>query len=326
MKNRKSNFVLVCALASVGSLGTACQAQPAPGTPGAQAPSGTLAPSAASKPDDDKSPKAQPISGIVEGYNLDPRGMVNGIVLKDGDRATQLNLPPNIAAAITAAAPVGQKVSATGVPEIVVGGRSIFRFVSLTTADGKQYKMPAPGRDDSQVTHVDGTVKQLNYSPRGEVDGVVLDTGDFLHVSPREAAQLNLAVGEKISADGHAHPMLTGHSAMEATKVNGMSIDRPRPQGRPGGGPDDRAGRPDRDGPERADRLLRPDRAQGGARASEMDGPPPMRDGRGPGGRGQGGQQGPRGLRPPPPEGSNRPQRPGPPDGHDGDGPPPPPE
>jgi len=115
--------------------------------------------------------------------------------------------------------------------------------------DGKQFTLPQPG-EEPPVTHVDGTVKQLNYAPRGEVDGAILDTGDFLHIGPREAAQVNLAVGQKISADGYTRPMLAGHNAIEATKVNGVTIDRPRPprDGPPDGGPRDRAQRGPRDG------------------------------------------------------------------------------
>ncbi|HEX4343142.1 MAG TPA: hypothetical protein VH255_07110, partial [Verrucomicrobiae bacterium] len=35
------------------------------------------------------------ITGTVESYNLDRRGSVNGIMLKDGDHLSQLNLPPD---------------------------------------------------------------------------------------------------------------------------------------------------------------------------------------------------------------------------------------
>src|SRR5439155_26982178 len=173
------------------------------------------------------------------GYNLDPRGMPSGIVLKDGDRIAQLNLPPGLGAMIAVAAPIGQKITATGIPEVVLGGRTIYRFAGLTTADGKQFNMPRPG-EDPPVTHVEGTVKQLNYAPRGEVDGAILDSGDFVHVGPREAAQLNLTVGQKLSVDGGGRPMLTGHNAIEATKVNGTTIElpfRPPQGGPPQGGP-----------------------------------------------------------------------------------------
>src|SRR5581483_5469936 len=118
---------------------------------------------------------------------------------------------------------VGQKVTVAGEPETLVGDRGVFRLCSLSTADGKQFNLPSRdggpgggggggggGRDSFQVAHVDGVVKQLNYTPRGEVDGAQLDSGDFVHVNPRDAASLNLAVGQKLSVDGRSHPMLAG--------------------------------------------------------------------------------------------------------------------
>jgi hypothetical protein len=254
--------------------------------------------------------KAQSISGTVDGYNLDPRGIVNGIVVKQDDgRMAQFNLPPEAAGTIAAAAGVGQKVTVAGEPQTLVGDRGVFRLSSLSTADGKQFNLPSPrdggpgggGRLPWQVAHVDGVVKQLNYSPRGEVDGAQLDTGDFVHVGPRDAASLNLAVGQKVSADGRGHPMLAGHTALDATKVNGTTIEQPpppRPQrdgmrGGPGGGGGDG---PMRDGPMRGgpprDRGMRGD--GGGPDGAGPGGP----DG-GPGGGGPDGQFGPRGPRGP---------------------------
>lgn len=280
MKNRKSYPACARALVGIGLLTASCAlAQPAPTG---------LAPSSTTRPADEAR-QPQTVSGVVDGYNLDPRGMVGGVVIKDGDRIAQFNLPPGMAAVVAAAAAPGQKVTFSGMPEVAVGGRAIYRFSSLTAADGKKITMPRPG--DGQEMHVEGTVARLNFGPRGEVDGAVLDGGDFLHVGPREAAQLNLAIGQKISVDGRAHPMLAGHNVIHATKVNGVAIDRPRP---PEGGP--------RDG--------------GGPGA---DGPRPMRDGRGPD---EGpGPRGPRPMR----GGGDRPGPGGPPDDAGRNGPPPPP-
>jgi len=242
--------------------------------------------------------KSQSISGVVDSYNFDPRGMVNSIVIKDDSgRFAQFNLPPEIGGTLASATAVGQKVQASGSAEVVSGDRACYRLSSLTGADGKQYTLP--GRDQWQVQHVDGVVKQLNRTPRGEVDGAILDSGDFIHVGPHEAAELNLAVGQKVSADGWSRPMLMGHNVIAATKVNGQTIQRPRPQDGP---PHDG---PPRDGA-----------SAGGPR------------GGGPGGHGgpqADGQRGPRGMHGGPggggPDG-HRPPRPN--DGGE-DGPPPPP-
>jgi hypothetical protein len=265
--------------------------------------------------------RLQTITGTVDGYNLDPRGVVNGIVVKQDDgRMAQFNVPPDAAGTIAAAATAGQKVTASGVPETLVGDRGVFRLCTLSTADGKQQfdlssRDGGPGgggRQSWQVTHVDGVVKQLNYSPRGEVDGAQLDSGDFVHVGPRDAASLNLAVGQKLSVDGRGHAMLAGHNAIEATKVNGTTIEQPPPPPRDGmrGGPRGGGGNdgngPMRGGPPPRDRAMH---GGGGGGPNGPGGGGP--DGAGPGGPdggpdgfdGPDGGRGPRGPRPPGPGG-----------------------
>jgi hypothetical protein len=269
MKTCKMQIGLACALLGAVCITASAIGQPAPtGLPPAP-----TQPSAADAPG---APKPQAVSGVVDSYNLDPRGAYNGVVIKDGTHITQLNMPPDVAATIASAAPVGQRVQATGMPETVVGDRAILRLVGLTTADGKQFTLARPG--DRQVVHVDGTVKQLNYAPRGEVDGAILDTGDFIHVGPRDAAALNLAVGQKISADGWGRPMLASHNAIEATKVNGTMIEHPRPPGpRNDGdrGPGPRGPHGMRgDGPEGFDGGM--GGREGGPRGQGPDGRPPM--------------------------------------------------
>jgi hypothetical protein len=212
-------------------------AQSAPPTPPA-----APAPAAPPPPPVDPTPP-QSVEGVVDGYNLDPHGEVDSVVLKAGDRLAQFNLPPHLSAVLTAAAPVGQKVTLAGVPERAVGDRTLYRLTKLTGPDGKSIDVGTPGAE--QPAHVDGTVKRLNISPRGEVDGVLLDTGDFVHTGPESAA--TLAVGAKLTADGPAQPMLDGHKAIEATTVNGTPVRRPPPP--PHGGPDGPHGPGDPHGP-----------------------------------------------------------------------------
>src|ERR1700722_7055945 len=235
-------------------------------SPGASPPAAT---------DQDHGPAKTQVSGTVDSYNLDPRGTVDGLILKDGDHISQLNFPPDQAAAIPAAAPIGQKVDATAMAERGRSDHAVYRLASLTGADGKAITIAGP--DDGATAHVEGTVKTLNYTPRGDVDGAILDSGDFLQMGPGGAKDVSLAVGQKITADGKEHPMADGHNIITATMVNGTSIHHP-PRGRGGpGGPGGRGG-PDDGGP-------------------HADG--------GPGGGGPDGMGGPMDMPPPPPDQGN---------------------
>jgi hypothetical protein len=248
------------------------------------------APPPATRPANDRPrPTPQALGGEVTGYNLEPRGNYSGIILKDGARTMQLNVPPGASAMFVAAAPVGQRVAAMGIAESNQGDRMIYRLVSLTGADGKEIALPTP--DSVKQMHAEGTVKQLNYTPRGEVDGAILDTGDFVHVDPQSAATLNLAIGQKITADGSGQPMLIGHNVIEADNVNGTKIDRPergprsdmgfggggRGPGMRDGGPGMRGGGPGmRDGGPRQGRGMDGDGPPGGRPPrGDGDGPPP---------------------------------------------------
>jgi hypothetical protein len=215
---------------------------------------------AADSPGADRPPQspATQVSGIVAGYNLDPRGSVNGIILKDGDHLAQLNLPPDQGAPISAAAPIGQKIQASAIAERTNGDHSIYRLVSLTGPDGKEISIAGP--QDGPNAHVEGTVKSLNYTPRGDVDGAILDNGDFLQLGPGGAADVKLALDQKISADGKSRPMPGGHNIINPSTVNGTTIHHPphRPGMHGPGGP----------------------RGPGGPGGSDgqMDGPPPGPD------------------------------------------------
>jgi hypothetical protein len=179
--------------------------------------------------------RIQTVSGEVQAYNLDPRGNVSSIVLKDGDHLAQFNLPPDAGSVISAAAPVGQTVQASGIAEVDASDRAIYRLTSLTGANNQ--KITLPSRESRQQLHTDGTIKQLNYGRRGELDGAILDNGDFVFIGPRSAAQLKLTVGEKITADGLGQMTLSGHNVIMADKVNDTTIEHPR-FGGPGAGPD----------------------------------------------------------------------------------------
>ena len=173
---------------------------------------------------------AQDVQGVVAGYNFDPRGSVNSVEVKAGDRLAQFKLPSDQGAAVAAAAPVGQQVTATGVPERALPDRTLYRLTKLTPADGKAMSFGGPGSEPT--VHVEGTVRRLNVAPRGEVDGAVLDGGDFVHTGPESA--VGLRVGDKLAADGRAHPMADGHRAVEATAVNGTPVRHPPKPGERG--------------------------------------------------------------------------------------------
>lgn len=181
------------------------------------------------------------LSGTIEGFNFGPRGDIESLMLKDGDQVRQVSFPPDASLAIVEAVTGRERIRIAAVPEQSVAPHPVYRLVSLTTKDEQlltldrlpgKAKAPRPQtRGSERTVHVDATVKQLNYGRRGEVNGVQIDGGDFVHLGPEASARLTLAVGQQLSVDGIARPMMRGRSVIEATAVNGIAIPkRPGPK------------------------------------------------------------------------------------------------
>lgn len=69
-----------------------------------------------------------------------------------------------------------------------------------------------------------GRIERLNYALHGEVNGGILDSGDFLHLKPEGASATGLKVGMTVKGRGPSRPMVGGHLVIEAEEVNGTAI------------------------------------------------------------------------------------------------------
>jgi hypothetical protein len=172
------------------------------------------------------------LSGVVQAYNYSPKGGVEGMLIQDGDRSLQVNLPPNLGLAIALTNAVGQSVEATVEPEQEVkkhpkGEHPVYRLVSLKATDGRVFGPTGPGHEEA-VT-VEGIVSRLNYAKHGEVNGVVLESGKFLHLKPDGMKHTGLQVGQQVTAEGRARPTALGQRAIEAEVVNGVPIGPKKP-------------------------------------------------------------------------------------------------
>jgi len=156
-------------------------------------------------------------TGIVQTFNVSPKGTPEGLLLESDGEVIQINFRPELAAEVTAVAAEGKEFKADVEPEEAHGHPShpVFRLVSLNGHNG----------------HFTGKVKHLNYALHGEVNGAILDSGDFLHVKPHGAAALDLKPGMKVKGTGSSKPMFNGHRVLEATEVNGIPLDKkPKPK------------------------------------------------------------------------------------------------
>ena len=95
----------------------------------------------------------------------------------------------------------------------------------------QEYGVIFSDKGDGDIATVQGVVKRINYTRHGEANGVVLESGDFVHLKPAGMKRVALKVGDHVSAEGPAALMPLGQQVVEAETVNGSSIMSKRPAG-----------------------------------------------------------------------------------------------
>jgi hypothetical protein len=158
-------------------------------------------------------------SGGIEGVLIDTDGVATQFVFGRHDDG---------AASAFAGLQVGQALVIEGTEEgpppkpgkaKAEAAHTVYRFERLASIDGE-----APPHAGAEAD-VSGTVVRFNYARHGEANGVVLDTGDFVHTKPDGFARLGLKVGDKVRAEGRAQPLATGEGrVVEAARVNGRPV------------------------------------------------------------------------------------------------------
>jgi hypothetical protein len=171
----------------------------------------------------DAAATARNLTGTVQAWNLSPRGTYEGLILKSGDKVVQINFPPDLGGYVAQLATTGDSIKVTAYARESAGDHDVFALATITGAKGSVLTVSRP--EDARALHVEGKIASLNYGARGEVNGFLLDTGDFVHTGP-ETAGLSLAVGQSVTADGRGESMILGHNALDAETVNGVSLPR----------------------------------------------------------------------------------------------------
>jgi hypothetical protein len=162
---------------------------------------------------------------VVRQHNFSPKGDIEGLLLDTDTGPVQVNFPhgPEAGAHPTpSSGAAGRLVVAADhhAAKHEPGDHPVFEFVADADA----------GPEAASGNRAEGVVVRLNYARHGEPNGVVLDTGDFVHLKPHGMRRVALAVGRRVVAEGPARPTVTGHRAIEAQVVNGVEIGHAKPR------------------------------------------------------------------------------------------------
>jgi hypothetical protein len=168
----------------------------------------------------------QSLEGSFKYLIYAPKGEIEGVLLHRGGEPLQLVIDKHDVEGAEAfhgvAAGQTVKVRATESTPSPKGKPShpVYDFKALESVDG----MKPTKRKPKLGAAYQGTVVRLNYAKHGEANGVVLDSGDFIHTRPDGMKLLRLQVGDAVEADGDAQRLAddTGW-AVDATTVNGKT-------------------------------------------------------------------------------------------------------
>ena len=156
-----------------------------------------------------------------------PHGGVEGVLLEAAGSSIQLVFERHDEESPAVFDGIGE--GQTVVVDAVPAGRSpkgagehpVYAYRRLRSVDGRKpvRAKPAP------AAGYRGTVVRFNYARHGAANGVVLDTGDFIHTRPEGLARLKLKIGDTVQADGDAQLLASGTGwAVEAVTVNGKKV------------------------------------------------------------------------------------------------------
>ena len=160
--------------------------------------------------------------GDIEGVMIDVDGVPAQFVFgKHDDRAVRA----------VEALRAGQRLIVDGTvaapPPHGEAAHEVYAFERLASIDGK------PFSPDDAPREVKGRVARIHHARHGEPNGVVLDTGDFIHTRPDGYVHLALKPGDAVTASGPARPLRGNAEAhvIEAHTVNGQAVPaKPAPR------------------------------------------------------------------------------------------------
>ena len=123
------------------------------------------------------------LHGTVLGFNIGPRGHIEGALVETSDGTAQINFPQHEANLLSHAVQEGSSVDLDVELEAQTPGHRVYRLCD-------------------EEAEVSGQVKRLNHAPGGDVNGYHLDDATFVHVTRDGAKKYDLHVGETVRATG----------------------------------------------------------------------------------------------------------------------------
>ena len=166
------------------------------------------------------------IHGTCQQLLFSPKGSIEGALLKMKGSVVQVSVPPDKGAALAQVTGPGRQLRVLAVadrsPKAADGAHPVFKFTSFADVAGQA--IDGPDADPGPST-VKGVVSAWHYARHGEPNGVILETGEFIHLRPHGMAAAGLDIGSKVNAVGELRLTVLGTRLLEARRVNRIELE-----------------------------------------------------------------------------------------------------
>jgi hypothetical protein len=167
--------------------------------------------------------KTEILSGTLQQLLFSPKGSIEGLLVKLGSKSIQVSMEHATADASALAEAVGKPVevsaSADHSPKTKEGVHPVYKLDVITEIAGKAV------RSNGDAHPISGVVATIHYAKHGEPNGVILESGEFIHTRPPGMKKLKLDVGSKVVARGELRMTVLGTPLIEAREVNRVTIE-----------------------------------------------------------------------------------------------------
>ena len=165
------------------------------------------------------------INGTCQQFLFSPKGGIEGVLVKVKGTVIQVSMRPETGAILALATGTGKRLRLLAVPDhspkTDEASHPVYQFESFADATGHALEL---ADTDPENTTIKGVVAALHYARHGQPNGVILESGDFIHLKPRGMSQSGLAIGSKVNAVGEIRNTLLGTRLLEARQVNHIEL------------------------------------------------------------------------------------------------------
>jgi hypothetical protein len=165
------------------------------------------------------------IHGTCQQLLFSSRGRIEGALIETNDGVVQISIPREKAGVLAQLTGPGRPLRVLAVhhrsAKAPAGDHPVFKFQSFADANGQALK-----RAQAKLPHstIKGVVSAWHFARNGLPNGMILETGEFVHLRPKGMVAAAVAIGSKLIALGELRTTALGTRMLRAHRVNRVDL------------------------------------------------------------------------------------------------------